>query len=105
MAGKVVRIGAGAENLEPYPAAIAQKHVREAMLRGNLAFSRHARAEMAKDKLLAPDMLNVLRAGWCVSSELENGTYRYRFKTNRIVVMVAFRGKQHAVVVTTWRIA
>ena len=54
--------------------------------------------------MLTPDVVNVLRAGWLEGpAEHENGSWRYRFKTHRMFVVIAFRSTTRAVVVTGWR--
>ena len=59
---------------------------------------------MKKDHMLTPDVVNVLRAGWLEGpAEHENGSWRYRFKTHRMFVVIAFRSTTRAVVVTGWR--
>lgn len=90
---------------EPFDGGEAQQLVRSILESGNLGFSGHALEEMAKDQLQTPDVVNVLRAGWVEFPEEKNGSWRYRFTTNRIVVVVAFRSREHAVVVTAWRLS
>ena len=90
---------------EPFDGSVAQKLIRSILEGGNLGFSGHAFDEMAKDQLQAPDVVNVLRAGWVEFSEEKNGSWRYRFTTSRIVVVIVFRSQEHAVVVTTWRLS
>jgi hypothetical protein len=70
---------------------------------GELAFTTHARREMAKDGLESTDVTNVLRGGVVEEAEWENGAWRHRVRTQRIVVVVEFRGEKSAVVVTAWR--
>lgn len=65
--------------------------------------SKHACEEMAADGLQLGDCLNVLRAGVVQDPELVNGTWRYRVRTQRIVVVVAFRDEAHIRIVTAWR--
>lgn len=91
---KVVPFRKGADSGEPYAGSRAKR----------LSFSKHAREEMAKDHMQATDVVNVLRAGWVESSEQERGTWRYRVKTQRMFVVVAFRGTNSATVVTAWRV-
>jgi hypothetical protein len=58
---------------------------------------------MAKDALSEVDIANVLRGGVVDPAEFENGSWRYRARTRRIAVVVAFRSKSSLVVVTAWR--
>ncbi len=58
---------------------------------------------MAKDDLSAVDVTNVLRGGVIDPAEFENGSWRYRSRTARIAVIVAFRSDTELRVVTAWR--
>jgi hypothetical protein len=69
-----------------------------------IAFTSHARKEMASDSMDALDVLNVLRAGHVFEDgEFENGSWRFRVHTERFCVVVAFRNPHQLVVVTAWR--
>jgi len=85
-------------------AVTARKLLRDILTSGVLRFSRHAKAEMAKDQLTTQDALNVLRAGVVEPSELVSGSWRHRVKTNRICVVVTLPSITEAVVITVWRI-
>ena len=88
-------------------AARARKLLREIMAAETFtapAQGSHARREMEKDRLTDQDLLNALRAGVVETSELENGSWRHRVKTNTICVVVALVSEKEAVVVTAWRI-
>lgn len=83
----------------------AKRVLREAIGRGGqLAFTTHARREMSKDGLESTDVVNVLRGGIVDEPEWENGVWRYHVRTQRIEVVVEFRGEMSAVVVTAWRV-
>jgi hypothetical protein len=72
----------------------------------SIRFSRHALEEMEKDNLTTGDVLNVIKspaAKIVDQPELENGSYRYRLKTNNIGVVLAFASKTVCIVVTAWR--
>ena len=58
---------------------------------------------MARDALETTDIENVLRGGWSEPGEWENGAWRYRIRTARIVVVVEFVDETELVVVTAWR--
>ena len=58
---------------------------------------------MTKDDLSIVDCVNVLRAGVVEPAEYENGSWRYRVRTQRIYVVVAFRSEKQLVIVTAWR--
>ena len=70
---------------------------------GGVAFSGHALDEMAKDELTTVDVANVLRGGVVEFAELISGTWRYRVRTSRMTVVVAFRSETILSVVTAWR--
>ena len=75
---------------EPLSTVAAKKLAVEIVEHGAVTFSRHAKEEMGKDKLNDQDALNVLRAGVCEEPELENGSWRYRFRTARMLFVIAF---------------
>lgn len=89
---------------EPLDASQAKDLVRAILEDGELVFSSHALDEMDKDNLVEQDGQNVLWAGKAHAGEYENGSYRYRFSTPRMVFVVAFWSEDSAVVVTAWRI-
>jgi len=77
----------------------------------------HARKEMDKDGLSDVDAVNVLRGGIVREPEWENGSWRYRVETARIVFVVTFDpepdevpaagddlGEPELVIVTGWRL-
>ena len=88
---------------EPLDEARAKKLIREILRDGEVSYSGHALDEMDKDKLTALDCANVLRGGWVEPAEFERGSWRYRVRTNRICVVIAFRSETKLVVVTAWR--
>lgn len=69
-------------------------------------FSRHALSELKKDKLTTVDILNVIKspdAQIVDEPELENGSYRYRLGTKKMMVVIAFDTPKSLVIVTAWR--
>jgi hypothetical protein len=69
-----------------------------------ISFTKHAFEQMHDDDLKTGDVLNVLKAGKIYDNpEFENGSFRYRVETRRIIVVIAFRRPNHVVVITTWR--
>jgi hypothetical protein len=87
----------------PLGPADAKALIREALECGEFRWSRHALEELAKDELGTPDALNVLRAGVVEPAEWEGGEWRYRVRTARMVVVIAFvEGGLR--IVTAWRI-
>jgi len=88
---------------EPLSNVDAKRLIRDILTNGTFGFTGHAKAELAKDSLTTVDAVNVLRGGAVEFSELVDGTWRYRVRTNKITVVVAFRSDDHLVVVTAWR--
>lgn len=89
--------------VEPLDSVEARRLIRDILTNGSVSFSRHAEEEMAKDSLTAVDVTNVLRGGIVESGESENGSWRYRVRTQRIAVIVGFRSETELRVVTAWR--
>jgi hypothetical protein len=89
---------------EPLSFADAHRLARTILQTGSVAFTQHAREEMAKDKLAGVDVTNVIRGGYCEGRDLISGTWRYRLRTARIFVVVAFRSETELRVVTAWRV-
>lgn len=71
---------------------------------GGIAYCRHARLEAQKDDLSHVDITNVLRGGAVDPGEFENGTWRYRFRTQRMVAVVQILSLTEIRVITVWRI-
>ena len=103
----------------PLRAADARRLVRRLLEEGKFispGAGTHARKEMDKDGLTDLDAVNVLRAGVVREAEWENGSWRYRVETSRIVFVATFDPEPEAmpadsedlrdmelVVVTGWR--
>ena len=84
----------------------AQKLIKRILTESTslIAFTSHARKEMAADSMDALDVLNVLRAGHVFEDgEFENWSWRFRIHTERFCVVAAFRKPHQLVVVTAWR--
>jgi hypothetical protein len=88
---------------EPLEPSVARRLIRSILAVGSVRFSRHALEEMAKDALAEVDIVNVLRGGVVDPGELENGSWRYRARTQPIAVIASFRSETSLVVVTAWR--
>ena len=89
--------------VEPLDPAEAKKRIRSILDTGVVVPSGHALEEMEKDNLTLVDCINVLRGGWVEPAEWERGTWRYRVRTARICVVVAFRSESKLAIVTAWR--
>lgn len=89
---------------EPFNRQEAKKLIQQILKEGITLFSRHAEEELKKDELSVVDATNVLRAGTITEEpELEKGSWRYRVRTERMVVVVAFVSETKLKVVTAWR--
>lgn len=89
---------------EPLSPPAARQLIRVILRNGTVSFSGHGRQEMANDGLTEIDVVNVLRGGAVEPAEWENGSWRYRVRTARMVVVIAFRSAIALVVVTAWRL-
>jgi hypothetical protein len=89
---------------EPLSPPEVRKLVRQILEDGTVSLTQHARDEMAKDGLETTHVENVLRGGWSEPGEWENGAWRYRIMTARIVVVIEFVDENELVVVTAWRV-
>lgn len=89
---------------EPLDNQRARLLIRTIIQDGETIFTRHAREEMDNDDIEDEDIYNVLRGGWVEFSEEIQGTWRYRVKTHRMCVVIAFRDLDRLVVITAWRI-
>jgi hypothetical protein len=90
---------------EPLSPPAAKRLIQWILQGGSVGLSRHAEQEMAKDNLTMVDVTNILRGGVVEQGEFENGSWRYRVRTARIAVVVAFRSETELRVVTAWRFA
>jgi hypothetical protein len=86
----------------------ARRILRALLEGGATSWTRHAKKEMVKDGLTVVDVVNVLRGGVVEEPEFENGAWRYRVRTDRIIVVCELDGEDdmqpdEIVVVTAWR--
>lgn len=88
---------------EPLEPNRARRLIGEILDKGSVSFSGHAEKALADDDLSTVDATNVLRGGVFELAEFENGSWRYRVRTQRMVVVVVFRSASEVVVVTAWR--
>jgi Domain of unknown function (DUF4258) len=88
---------------EPLDPTRARILIRRILKGGHVRFSSHAEDEMRKDDMTTVDVENVLRGGVVEPAEFERGAWRYRVRTSRMYVVVAFRSAQALTVVTAWR--
>jgi hypothetical protein len=90
--------------LEPLKPPDAKKLARDIVENGMVEVSGHAREEMANDELQTTDCVNLLRAGVWEPPEYINGQWRYRVRTARMCVVIAFASDTRLRMVTAWRI-
>lgn len=73
---------------------------------GYIGVGDHAVGELEADDLDMLDVHNILRCGTVEPAEWEGGEWRYRVKTNRMAVVVAFdedAPPPRIFLVTAWR--
>jgi hypothetical protein len=88
---------------EPLEPNRARRLIGEILEKGSVSFSSHAEKALADDDLSTVDAANVLRGGVVQPAEFGAGSWRYRVRAQRIVVVVVFRSASEIVVVTAWR--
>jgi hypothetical protein len=88
---------------EPLSDTEFRRLIRNILEYGTLLFSRHARQRMKEREMTEQDCRNVLWAGLLDDCIFENRSWRYRVRTGTMLVTVAFRNEERAVVVTVWR--
>jgi hypothetical protein len=71
---------------------------------GTVRTSRHAQQEAMKDGMSSLDTINILRGGAVDPGEFENGAWRYRIRTQRMVAVVQLLSESELRVITVWRI-
>lgn len=88
---------------EPLDPPEARRLIRDILDTGTVTPSGHALDEMQKDDMTMVDCVNVLRGGYPDPADWERGSWRYRVRTARMCVVIAFRSEQELVIVTAWR--
>lgn len=88
---------------EPMGPHDVRRLIRSILTDGVYWTSSHAQDEMRKDSLTEVDVVNVIRGGIVSPGEWENGSWRYRVRTAKIAVVVAFESDTELVIVTAWR--
>lgn len=91
------------EFVEPLEPDEAKARILKILREGTVGFRRHAKDRAKERSLDTQDMVNILRCGVVEQPELENGSYRYRVRTSRMTVVIAFRSATKLVVITAWR--
>jgi len=90
---------------EPLSPPEAKKLIRRILEKGSVGFSKpHALDELAKDGYGTVDATNCLRAGIVEQGEWENGRWRYRVRTNRLLAVIQFEDEDELLVITAWKL-
>lgn len=87
----------------PLSPATARQLVRDILKGGHVNYSGHVIQRMEERSCDQMDVVNVLRCGNYEAPEIVSNSWRYRIRTNRFVVVIAFRDKGTITVVTAWR--
>lgn len=90
--------------VEPLTPAEAKALIRQIVANGTVAYSTHCKDQMRARNVTMLDVQNVLLGGIVDPAENENGSWRYRVRTMKFIVVVAFRSETSIVLVTTMRI-
>jgi hypothetical protein len=88
---------------EPFSPPEVKRRILAILATGNVTPSKHAEEELAKDGMTMVDVVNVVRGGIVEPAEFERGSWRYRVRTNRMYVVIAFRADDEIRIVTGWR--
>ena len=86
---------------EPLRATEAKERIRRFLVEGAIRYTQHALDEM--DDLTFEDCENVFRGGVVDEAEWENGNWRHRVRTTRMVFVVQFEAELGLLVITGWR--
>lgn len=88
---------------EPLTPSEARRLILQILKTGTVEFSRHALDSMRRRGMTHPEVLNTLRAGRVEAPELERDSWRYRVRTARAYVVVAFYDETVTIIVTAWK--
>jgi hypothetical protein len=89
---------------EPLKPSDAKALAREIVEHGVVEITGHAIGEMRDDDLQTADCLNLVRAGVFEPAEYINREWRYRVRTARICIVIAFVSPERLRIVTAWRV-
>lgn len=92
-----------ADEDEPFGAVTVRSRCQAIVLYGQVVYTDHAYERMEEWAIAEVDVKNVIRGGVPEGSDFEKGSWRYRIRTPKITVVVAFRSREQVVIVTTWR--
>jgi hypothetical protein len=87
---------------QPLSAVDARTLARHILATGDVTFTSHALAELAKDAKTTVDAINVIRGGAYCEAEWENGGWRHHVHTQRFTVVIEFDSDTDLIVITAW---
>lgn len=89
---------------QPVRATEARKLLRRILSGGIVTYSQpHAVDRLKERELSTLDCENVLRAGVVEEAEWNDGGWRHRVRTQKIVVVIEFLSEEEILIVTAWR--
>jgi len=81
---------------EPLSPPEAKRLILAILSSGDFWTSDHASQELAKDQMTQVDVVNVLRGGSVEPAEWVKHSWRYRVRTTRMMVVVAFDSERNS---------
>lgn len=89
---------------QPVRATEARKLLRRILSGGIVTYSQPHAVDRLKERALSTlDCENVLRAGVVEEAEWNDGGWRHRVRTQKIVVVIEFLSEEEILIVTDWR--
>jgi hypothetical protein len=88
----------------PLKPSEAKAPARAIVEQGVMEVTSHAIDEMRSDDLETADCLHLVRAGVFEPAEYINREWRYRVRTSRLCIVIAFASAERLRIVTAWRI-
>ena len=88
---------------DPLDQNTVKRLIRDCITRDSLRWSNHALERIPERGLTTVDCVNALKSGAVEPPEWENGSWRYRVRSGKIAVVIAFRGAREMTVITAWR--
>lgn len=90
--------------VEPLKPSEARRLIQQILKHGDVTYSQpHAIERLQARAMDTGDCINILRGGTVREGEYENGSWRYRVETPRMVVVVTFIDENELMIVTAWR--
>lgn len=90
---------------QPIRATEARKLLRRIINGGIVTYAQPHAIDRIKERALSTlDCENVMRAGVVEEAECNDGAWRHKVRTQRIVVVVEFLSEEEVLIVTAWRL-